>query len=202
LGFVFNRCCLQEMSMPRIALALTEEFADWEPALLTAMARGYFDVDIVTSTPDGAPVMSMGGLNVMPDMAYDELDPETIHALVIPGGLIWEKGSAPDMTDLVHRFCAQHRVVAGICAAASALAGTGVLNQVAHTGNALSSHRKYETYQGADHYRDQPQAVSDKGIITAPGSAPITFATEVLKALDVWGPEAEAEITVFSAEHR
>lgn len=188
--------------MPRIALALTEDFADWEPALLAAAARGYLGVDIVTASPDGAPVTSMGGLSVKPDMAYDELDPETIHALVIPGGLIWEKGAAPDFTDLVHRFRAQHRVVAGICAAASALAGTGVLNHVAHTGNSLKSHGKYETYQGADHYRDQPQAVSHEGIITAPGSAPVTFAAEVLKALDLWGPEAEAEIAVFSAEHR
>ena len=188
--------------MPCIALALTEDYGDWEPAMLTAMARGYFGVDIVTASPDGAPVTSMGGLNVTPDMAYDTLDPETIHALIIPGGMIWEKGDAPDFTDLVHRFRWQHRVVAGICAAASALAGTGVLNNVAHTGNSLESHSKYATYLGAEYYRDQPQAVSDKGIITAPGSAPVTFATEVLKALDVWGPEAEAEIAVFSAEHR
>ncbi len=187
--------------MPRIALALTEEFGDWEPAVLTAMARGYFGVDIVTASPDGAAVTSMGGLNVTPDMAYDELDPETVHALVIPGGLIWEKGNAPDLTDLVHRFRAQHRVVAGICAAASALAGTGVLNTVSHTGNSLDSHSKYEEYQGREHYLDQPQAVSDKGVVTAPGSSPVTFATEVLKALDLWGPEAEAELGVFAAEH-
>lgn len=187
--------------MPRIALALTEEFADWEPALLTAMARAYLGVDIVTASPDGAPVMSMGGLKVTPDMGYDALDPDTIHALVIPGGLIWEKGEAPDMTDLVHRFRAQHRVVAGICAAASALAGTGVLNTLAHTGNSVDSHGKYESYQGVEHYRDQPQAVSDQGIITAPGSAPVTFATEVLKALDLWGTDAQTEMMVFAAEH-
>lgn len=188
--------------MARIALALTEEFADWEPALLAAAARGYLGVEIVTATPDGLPVTSMGGLKVMPDMAYDALDPESTDALVIPGGLIWEKGRAPDMIDLVHRFRAQNRVVAGICAAASALAGTGVLNHAAHTGNSLTSHQKYGAYEGAANYRDQPQAVSDKGIVTAPGTAPVTFAAEVLKALDLWGPEAQTEITAFSAEHR
>lgn len=188
--------------MTRIALALTEDFADWEPALLSAAARGYLGVDIVTASPDGSPVTSMGGLKVMPDMAYDALDPDSIDALVIPGGLSWEKGAAPDFTDLVHRFRARDRVVAGICAAASALAGTGVLNHVAHTGNSVASHRKYDAYEGAERYHDQPQAVSDKGIVTAPGSAPVTFATKVLKALDLWGPEAESEINVFSAEHR
>lgn len=187
--------------MPRIALALTEEFADWEPAILTAMARGYLGVDIVTASPDGAPLTSMGGLKIVPDTTYDALDPETVHALVIPGGLIWERKMAPDFTDLVHRFHAQHRVVAGICAAASALAGTGVLNNVAHTGNSVESHSTYITYEGAEHYLDQPKAVSDKGIITAPGTAPVSFAIEILKALDLWGPEAEPEMAAFAAEH-
>lgn len=124
--------------MTRIAIALTQDFADWEPALLAAAARSYLGVEIVTASPDGQPVTSMGGFKVMPEASYDALDPETIDALVIPGGLSWEKGQAPDFSDLVHRFRRKGRVVAGICAAASALAGTGILNSVAHTGNALS----------------------------------------------------------------
>ena len=188
--------------MTRIALALTEDFADWEPALLAAAARGYLGVEIVTASPDGASVTSMGGLKLTPDMAYDALDPDEIDALVIPGGLSWEKGTAPDFTDLVHRFRARDRVVAGICAASSALAATGVLNHAAHTGNSLASHQRHGIYKGTELYRDQPRAVSDKGIVTAPGSSPVTFATEVLKALDLWGPEAKTELWVFSAEHR
>lgn len=73
--------------MARIAIALTEEFADWEPALLAAAARGYLGVEIVTASPDGLPVTSMGGFKVAPETAYDALDPSTIDALVIPGGL-------------------------------------------------------------------------------------------------------------------
>lgn len=188
--------------MTRIAIALTEDFADWEPALLTAAARGYLGVEIVTASPDGLPVTSMGGFKVVPEMAYDALNPDAIDALVIPGGMSWEKGTAPDFSDLVHRFRAERRVVAGICAAASALAGTSILNDVAHTGNSLASHQRYGAYDGAALYRDQPKAVSDKGIVTAPGNSPVSFATEVLKALGLWGPEAESELSVFSAEHQ
>lgn len=188
--------------MARIAIALTEEFADWEPALLAAAARGYLGVEIVTASPDGLPVTSMGGFKVAPETAYDALDPSTIDALVIPGGLSWEKGKAPDFSDLVHRFREKERVVAGICAAASALAGTGILNHVAHTGNSLDSHQRYDAYDGSVLYRDQPRAVSDKGIVTAPGNSPVSFATKVLEALGLWGPEAESELSVFSAEHR
>ena len=188
--------------MTRIAIALTEDFADWEPALLAAAARGYLGVEIVTASPDGLPVTSMGGFKVVPEMAYGALTPDTIDALVIPGGMSWEKGTAPDFSALVHRFRAERRVVAGICAAASALAGTGILNDVAHTGNSLASHQRYYAYYGAALYRDQPKAVSDKGIVTAPGNSPVSFATEVLKALGVWRPEAESELSVFCAEHQ
>jgi putative intracellular protease/amidase len=188
--------------MARIAVALTPEFADWEAALLTAVARGYLGVEIVTAAPDGASVISMGGLKVTPDIAYTDLDPAAFDALVIPGGLAWEKDAAPDFKDLAHSFHKGGKVVAGICAAASALAGTGLLNAVAHTGNSLASHQRYPGYEGDGLYRDQPQAVSQARVITAPGSSPVTFAMEILKALDLWGPEAEAEIAAFSREHR
>lgn len=188
--------------MTRIAIALTPHFADWECALLMAVARGYLGADVVTASPDGDAVVSMGGLKVMPDLAYDVLDPAVFDALVIPGGLAWESGEAPDFTPYVQSFHSHGKVVAGICAAASALAATGVLNAVAHTGNRLASHKQYPAYLGDALYRDQPQAVSDGRVITAPGNSPVTFTMEILKALDLWGPQAEAEIKAFSGEHR
>ncbi|MFK3778180.1 type 1 glutamine amidotransferase family protein [Agrobacterium sp. NPDC089420] len=188
--------------MTRIAIALAQDFADWEPALLAAAARSYLGVEIVHATPDGRPVTSMGGLNVTPDASYDALDPVDFDALVIPGGLSWEKGTAADLGGLVKRFREKDRLVAGICAAASALAGTGILNHVAHTGNSLASHKAYPAYRGDGLYRDQPKAVSDGGVITAAGSAPVSFAVEILKNLGLFGPEAESELQVFAAEHR
>lgn len=188
--------------MPRIAVALQDDYADWEPALLMAAARYYLGCEVLTASPDGRPVTSMGGLEVTPDIGFAEIDPERFDALVIPGGFAWEKGEAFDFTELARDFHAKGKVVAGICAAASALAATGVLDGVAHTGNSRASHARYPGYQGADHYRDRPRAVYDRGIVTAPGSAPVTFAMEVLKALDLWTPEAQAEISAFAAEHR
>ncbi len=188
--------------MTRIAIALAQDFADWEPALLAAAARSYLGVEIVYATPDGGAVTSMGGLKVTPETSYDALDPDNIDALVIPGGLSWEKGAAADLGDLVQRFRDKGRLIAGICAAASALAGTGVLNNLAHTGNSLAAHKAYPAYDGEGLYRDQPKAVSDGGIVTAAGSAPVSFAVEILKHLGLFGPEAEAELGIFAAEHR
>jgi len=188
--------------MKRIAIALTDDFADWECALLMASARSYLGVEVVTATPDGAPVRSMGGLKVAPDLAYAALDAENFDALVICGGMSWENGTAPDFAPLATRFHDEGKLVGGICAAASALAATGLLNNVAHTGNAIAAHQAYPAYKGAALYRDQPQAVCDSRIVTAAGSAPFSFTVEILKALDLWTPEAQMELSQFSAEHR
>lgn len=188
--------------MIRIAIALTPDFADWECAMLMAVARAYLGVDVVTASPDGGAVTSMGGLRVTPDLAYDGLDPSEFDALVIPGRLSWENGVAPDFGPLVRSFRAAGKVVGGICAASSALAATGLLDGIAHTGNSLASHREQAAYRGDARYRDQPQAVSDARVVTAPGNSPVSFTSEILKALDLWGAEAEAEITAFAREHR
>lgn len=188
--------------MPRIVIALQNDYADWEPALLMAAARTWLDCEVLTASPDGKPVVSMGGLKVTPDISFDAIDAEKFDALIIPGGYAWEKGTAFDFRTMVTAFHDKGKVVGGICAAASALAATGVLNGVAHTGNALASHKKYSGYRGEAHYVDRPQAVSDQGIVTAAGSSPDTFTIEVLKALDLYGPEAEEELAGFAAEHR
>lgn len=187
--------------MPRIVIALQNDYADWEPALLMAAARYWLDCEVVTASPDGQPVVSMGGLKVMPDIGFDGIDADRFDALIIPGGYAWEKGAAFDFTALATAFRDKGKVLGGICAAASALAATGVLDGVAHTGNALASHKRYPGYRGEARYLDQPQAVQDGGIVTAAGSSPDTFTIEVLKALDLYGPEAQAELAAFAAEH-
>jgi putative intracellular protease/amidase len=167
-----------------------------------AAARGYLGVEVLTATPDGRPVTSMGGLKVTPDLDYAGLDPAAFDALVIPGGMAWENGTAPDFADLLQRFQGRDTVMAGICAASGVLAKSSILDSVAHTGNSLAAHQMNPGYSGAQHYRDQPQAVSDGKIITAPGTSPYTFAVEVLKALDLWTPDAQMELAGFAAEHR
>jgi putative intracellular protease/amidase len=188
--------------MPRIAIALQNDFADWEPALLMAVARSFLGCEVLTASPDGKPVVSLGGLKITPDIGFDAIDPDTFDALVVPGGLSWEKGVAHDFTALATAFRDKGKVLGGICAAASGLAATGILDDVAHTGNSLASHKAYTGYRGEARYLDQAQAVRDGKIVTAAGSSPDTFTIEILQALDLYGPETEGYLTAFAAEHR
>ena len=58
-------------------------------------------------------------------------------------------------------------------------------------------------YAGAEHYQDVPHAVADGRLVSAPGSAPGTFAVEFLQALY---PERAAQLaemrTMFGNEYR
>ena len=189
--------------MTAIAVALTPDFADWECALLMAVARSYLGVTIKTATVDGAPVTSMGGLHVSPDLAFADLHPKEFDAVVVPGGLAWEKNMVPDALEaLVQRFRDEKKMTAGICAAASMLAGAGLLNDLKHTGNRLGSHQDYPGYSGSEHYVEGPHAVHADGVVTAAGTAPFTFTVEVLKGLGLWNDTAEEELAPFAAEHR
>jgi hypothetical protein len=58
-------------------------------------------------------------------------------------------------------------------------------------------------YAGAEHYRDVPYAVADGRLVSAPGTAPLTFATAFLGALYPEQREQIAQMhTSFADEHR
>lgn len=189
--------------MTSILVALTPEFADWECALLMAVARSYLGVTVRTATGDGEPVHSMGGLNVTPDLSFSQANPADFDAIVVPGGLAWENKAVPEtLHDLVRAFRDEKKMAAGICAAASMLAGAGLLNDVKHTGNRLQSHQQYPAYRGGELFVEGPMAVHSDGVVTAAGTSPYTFTVEILKGLGLWSKTAEEELAPFSAEHR
>ena len=187
--------------MPKLAVLLTESYADWEAGLLTAAARSYLDVEITVVTPGGNPVTSMGGLRVTPDGALEALEPEEFDGLAVIGGLIWEREDAPDIGPAVRAFRRNNKVVGGICAGTLAIARTGILRAIAHTSNSLAFLSRTEHYHGHSSYLDVPFAVRDGNIVTASGEAPISFAREMLAALGVLTPEADGYIAQFAEEH-
>lgn len=186
----------------KLAIVLTEGFADWECALLMASGRSHYGFEIVTASPAGKPVMSMGGLKVSPDRALEALEANAFDCLVLCGGETWETGdAAPDAGPLLRSFHEHGRVVGGICAATLALAKAGLLNSVSHTSNERDFLKSAPAYTGADHYRSVPYAVRDNRIVTAPGTAPVTFAAEIYRALGFGSGELDHYVNLFGAEH-
>lgn len=135
------------------------------------------------------PVKSIGGFRLMPDYSFDTM-PDDYAALVLIGGFGWATPVADKVVPVVSRAIADGRVVGAICNAASFMAKHGFLNDVDHTGNGLDQLKLWggENYTNADGYRHE-QAVADKKIVTANGSATLEFAKELLLLLENDTPE-------------
>jgi putative intracellular protease/amidase len=186
--------------MTTIVTILTPGFADWETALLNAAAREFMQIETRFATPGGEMVTSLGGMRVSPHLAVDDIDPETIDALLVNGGSIWSTPSAPDLTDLLRATHAAGKTVAGICDGVLALAGAGLLDTVRHTSNGPES-LPATGYAGTAHYIGSPRAILDNRIVTAPGTAPVSFMGSVLESLGLRTGDVDFYLGLYAAEH-
>ena len=142
---------------------------------------------IVAPTLD--PVKSIGGFRTLPDYSFDTM-PDDYAAMVLIGGFGWATSVADKVVPIVKRAIENGKIVGAICNAASFLAKHGFLNHVRHTGNGVEQLKLWggENYAGVAMYLHE-QAVSDKSIVTANGSATLEFAKELLLLLENDTPE-------------
>ncbi|MDO5631540.1 MAG: DJ-1/PfpI family protein [Paracoccus sp. (in: a-proteobacteria)] len=166
-----------------VLIILTQGYADWETPLISAIGGSFFDVPVRHATPGGGAVTSIAGLHVtgLPDIAAADDD-----VIVLCGGRAWTSDNPPAVEDMLRAAHARGQTVAGICAATLALGRAGLFAGAAHTSNGLPFIDEHlPGYVGRDRYRDVPHAVADNRVISAPGSAPLSFAVQVLRAAGV-----------------
>ena len=169
-------------------------FADWEAAAAMAELRRSFGFEIRVVAESRKPVVSMGGLRAVPDLALDEFEAASAAVLILPGGDAWMAGEQRAISATVRAMVALNRPVAAICAATLALAHAGLLDDRLHTSNGTGFIEKYvPRYRGTKFYRTAP-AVADRGVITASGVAPIAFAGAIFRTL---APERERDIASY-----
>ncbi|MBC7268774.1 MAG: glutamine amidotransferase [Streptomyces sp.] len=175
------------MRRTTVHLAVYDTLADWETGHATAhLARAGHDIRTVG--PNTAPVRSLGGLRVQPDLALDALRPEDSALLVLPGADLWDTGD--DLAPFARKareFLDAGVPVAAICGATAGLAREGLLDDRAHT-SAVSFYLAATGYGGGARYVDT-DAVTDGGLITAGPTEPVAFAREVLRLLGVYEGE-------------
>jgi len=169
-------------------------FADWEPASALAELRRTFGFATMAIGLSREPVVSMGGLRVVPDLPLIEFEPDTASILILPGGEFWMAVEHAEITAVVRAMESARRPTAGICAATLALAQAGLLDHRLHTSNGTGFIEKFVPgYAGGSFYRAVP-AITDRGVITASGLAPIAFAAEIFRAL---APERADDIATY-----
>ena len=186
--------------MTRAITILTENFADWETALLNSTARLYYGFYTQFATPGGLAVTSSGGMLVTPQLALDDIVLDELDLLMVCGGSAWQSGKAPDVSALLRAARARNVVLAGICDGTRVLAQAGVLDNVRHTSN-CAGNLADTGYAGAALYQDVPWAVADQRVITAPGTAPVSFTAQVLRSLGIDDDNLAGYLAMHGAEH-
>lgn len=139
--------------------------------------------------PTMEPITSIGGFRTLPDYSFETV-PEEYAALVLIGGFGWSTPVAERVTPIVRKAIEEGKIVGAVCNAASFMARCGFLNTVKHTGNGPEQLKLWggENYTNPDGYI-HAQAVSDRNIVTANGSATLEFAKELLLLLENDTPE-------------
>ncbi|TCM68628.1 putative intracellular protease/amidase [Acinetobacter calcoaceticus] len=178
------------MKQETIHLAIYDSMADWEVGYVVAhinspefqKVSGRFEVKTVGLNLE--PIRSKGGLRILPDLTLDMLQSEHSSMLILPGADSAAQGGIDAFVQKAADFLDADVPVAAICGATAALAKFGLLDHVAHTSN-IKMFLEMTGYQGAAHYQEQ-LAVTAGNLITASGTAPIEFAIEIFRKLDLY----------------
>lgn len=178
-----------------VYLYVFDTMSDWEIGYVAAELNsgryfrpGLAPARIVTVGIEKAPVTTMGGLKIIPDLTVEECSIQSGDALILPGGHTWTEAIHLPIIKMAELCVKEGIVVGAICGATFGLAQAGLLDSRWHTSNDLAYLKTVcPSYTGEEYYKAE-SAVTDGKLITASGVAPLEFAVHVLKALDVWSP--------------
>jgi putative intracellular protease/amidase len=192
------------MSPRTVHLFVLDTLADWETGYAVAginqpafqVAPGRYIVQTVG--PTRAPVRTLGGLTIVPDLALEELDAAESAMLILPGGTAWDEGEHGAAAEKAEELLRAGVPVAAICGATAALARRGLLDGIPHTSNDPAYLAAVPGYAGAAHYVSEP-AVTGGDVITAAGTAPVHFARRIFERLELYAPPVlEAWQTLYT----
>lgn len=169
-----------------VLYVLLDEWTDFEYAYI-ATAIQVFGKDRLKNRIVGVSkkaVTSIGGLTVTPDYDIEEATRSDFDTLILIGGNKWKDTKSQALDEFVKNTAAQGKTVAAICNASAYLGTLGLLNNVQHTANDL---KEMQEWAGAAYTNEAgfkyKQAVSDKNIITANGTAALEFGREVMRSM-------------------
>ncbi len=180
------------MKQQDVHLFVFDGLSDWEASYAIAGINnpqfqknpGRFRIRTVALQK--APVSTIGGICIKPDLLLEELSAPNSSMLIMPGGTAWDEGRNIEIIEVARMFLDSGKPVAAICGATAGLAHGGLLDNKRHTSNA----REYlaaTQYNGAELYEEAP-AVTDNNLITAPAMAPVDFAYHIFKRIDIYAP--------------
>jgi putative intracellular protease/amidase len=183
--------------MKKVAyLYVFNTMADWEASYAIAelssgryFKNGSMKYTVKTISFSMEPIVTMGGVRILPDITVNEFRLEDTGLLILPGGNTWLEPVHDPILEKAKECLRDGITVAAICGATFGLARAGLLNDRYHTSNDLNYLMSVcPEYTGSAYYMPEP-SVSDGMLITASGVAPVEFTNQILKSLDVLSPQ-------------
>jgi putative intracellular protease/amidase len=174
--------------------------ADWEAAHALCEINKSDRFAVVAVGFSAAPVMTMGGLRILPDIPLNALKAAEAAIFILPGGDMWEQKSDEELSNVLRQFHAAGILIAAICGATLAIARARLTHEVHHTSNAKEYLRELVADYSDESYYVDELAVTDKKIITASGLGSVEFGREIIKQLNLYG-EAETKVWFEMFKH-
>ncbi|KRL85385.1 hypothetical protein FC50_GL001544 [Lacticaseibacillus pantheris DSM 15945 = JCM 12539 = NBRC 106106] len=163
--------------LKKAVFVLRNEWADWEPAYLASQLN-QSNLWTTEFASDVAEPVSIGGLKVEASTNLYKLS-EQSDLVVMIGGNSWDTDDER-LTNVIGQRLGADKKTAAICGAVDFLARGGLLSQFKHTGNAQYLWNDFSRYVNRDDFIEQ-QAIRDRNLVTANGTAPLEFANLTLK---------------------
>ncbi|WP_440119421.1 type 1 glutamine amidotransferase family protein [Paenibacillus sp. QZ-Y1] len=184
------------METQNVYLYVFNTMSDWEYGYLIAelnsgryFKKGVTPLNVVTVGANHETITTMGGLNIQPEISLDGCTLQTKDLLILPGGNTWGEDIHQPILKKTGEALEHGTIIAAICGATEGLAKSGYLDSRRHTSNNLEYIKMVcPTYKG-EKFHEMGPVVSSENLITASGVAPLEFALEVLRKLDVFAPD-------------
>lgn len=172
-------------------------WADWEAGSVLALLREHLGVQIEIATPDGEPQTSIGGVLAAADYKFADPVLSDADVYLLIGSDAWVEYKDEAVFGLLRQAAADGKIVGAICAGTVAAARARLFDGRAHTSNGPEWLLEQEAgYAGADSYVDTSKAVTAGKIVSAPGTAPISFAAAIGRLI---APESEEMLAGYEA---
>ncbi len=176
--------------MKEVLIYLSNEYADWEIGYIGLQVKSSNKYAIKVVSDEKSNIISMCGLNVMPDYSIDEVlnsNMDNYKMLILCGGDFWKKNNFTNdkVKKLIDLFKENHLTISAICDATTYLAYNNFLDNVEHTGNSVEYIiSTCPNYKGKNKYINK-QSVSNNEFITANGTSTLEFTRDIMKNLQL-----------------
>ena len=172
-----------------VYILVMDGLADWEPSFALAEINKSGKYNVVSVGFTRQPVITMGGLKLIPDIVVGDVQLAEAALFILPGGSMWEHFLDIGFSKFLQDLHKAQVPIAAICGATLTVIRAGLTHEVYHTSNDL----QYLQYILPDYtdtaYYVNEFATSDRNIITANGLGSIEFAREIFKQLQLFSDE-------------